>query len=113
MNHFHTESSLQKPVEKEFVITHSEGLNLLACQRIAMAANQLKSNIVLTYKNQDVNARDVFDLIGLGVCPGEHILLKACGPHSREDLLNFFTLVCPFCVHYRSCSRRARNNPKR
>jgi phosphotransferase system HPr-like phosphotransfer protein len=98
--------NLNETLEKELTVLHPEGMNLFICKRVAEVAQELDSRITVFYRNQIVEVIDIFDLLQLGICPGEKIRVKTHGANANHDLKELVSVLCPYCSRFEECHIR-------
>ncbi|MBM6775128.1 HPr family phosphocarrier protein [Olsenella profusa] len=61
-------------------ITDPLGLHVQLAVLLAGEAARWRSRVTLTHAGRTVDARQTFDLMMLGVRPGEHVVVRVDGP---------------------------------
>jgi phosphocarrier protein HPr len=71
-------------VEKELWVENRLGLHARPAAKIATAAQQFDADISLEKDNQEVNARDLLNVLALDCPQGTRLVLRTRGPQARE-----------------------------
>jgi phosphocarrier protein len=71
-------------IEKELWVENKLGLHARPAAKIATAAKQFDADITLEKDGQEVNARDLLDVLALDSPHGTRLVLRARGPQARE-----------------------------
>ncbi len=71
---------------RNVTVKGEHGLHLVPCSLIAKAANSFACEILIRTGNKLANAKNIFDLMGLGVGKGAVLLLEATGDDSDAAL---------------------------
>jgi len=71
---------------RNVTVNGEHGLHLVPCSLIAKAANSFASEIQIRTGSKLANAKNIFDLMGLGVGKGAVLLLEATGADAEVAL---------------------------
>lgn len=71
-------------VEKELWVENRLGLHARPAAKIATAAQRFDADISLEKDNQEVNARDLLNVLALDCPQGTRLVLRTRGPQARE-----------------------------
>jgi phosphocarrier protein HPr len=74
------------------VITKN-GIHLRLAGELVKAANRFHSEIMITKDSQEVNAKSILGVAGLGAEMGSELLIKADGEDENEALEHLIALV--------------------
>jgi phosphocarrier protein HPr len=71
-------------IEKELWVENRLGLHARPAAKIATAAQQFDADIALEKDGQEVDARDLLNVLALDCPQGTRLVLRARGPQARE-----------------------------
>lgn len=72
------------PVRSIFTVKNNKGIHTRPATEIVKCAAKFKSDIFLTYKRMEVNAKSILGILCLAAGRGSRIAISACGPDAEE-----------------------------
>jgi phosphocarrier protein HPr len=79
-----TEETKLWSIEKELWVENRLGLHARPAAKIASAAQRFDADIALEKDGQEVNARDLLNVLALDCPQGTRLVLRTRGPQARE-----------------------------
>jgi phosphotransferase system HPr (HPr) family protein len=76
----------ESAVTRTVIVANRAGLHLRAALILARAAQRFDARIRIAKGNEQVEAKDVMQLMMLAAEQGETLLLEACGPEAPQAL---------------------------
>ncbi|MET3574399.1 phosphocarrier protein HPr [Bhargavaea ullalensis] len=73
-------------IEKQFVISGSEGLHARPASKLVGSLAPFQSDISLIYKDKTVNMKSILGVMSLGVAPGSSVTVRADGSDENEAI---------------------------
>lgn len=77
-------------IKKEFVIKSETGLNSIPAGKFVKVACKYNSSITIEKNERKSNGKSLLGILGLGICPGDTVMLTADGPDEQaliDDLV--------------------------
>ncbi|MDQ7032188.1 MAG: HPr family phosphocarrier protein [Desulfonauticus sp.] len=69
---------------KTVVVQNNLGLHARPAGKLSKEAMKFQADITLSYKDMEIDAKSILDILTLGVPKGDTVLLKAKGKDARE-----------------------------
>jgi len=83
---------MSDPVTRTLTVTNSNGLHLVPCSLIARTANGFACRVQIIRDKKVADAKNIFDLMGLGAACGTELLLSAEGDSAADSIAALTTL---------------------
>lgn len=77
----------------EFTLKLPHCLHARPSARLAQAARQFESDILLISDNGEVNAKSMLDILSLAPEPGDRLQFLAKGPDARQALITLYEIM--------------------
>jgi phosphocarrier protein len=78
---------------KEITVTNKTGLHARPASEFVKKASSFKSNITLSCKGKDINAKSIIGILSAGISMGTAIKISAEGPDEKEAVEGLIALV--------------------
>lgn len=75
-----------KKIVKKIVVQNAEGLHARPAGKLVKLLSDIKSTVMIKYKEKTINAKSVLSLLTLGIDPGEEIEVIIEGDDAEEAL---------------------------
>jgi len=79
--------------EKTLYIQNKLGLHIRAATKLVKVASCYISEISLTYKQQTVQAKNIMEVITLGVSSGSEVILRVTGEDEHDAFAAMLDLI--------------------
>lgn len=73
-------------VSQKVTIMNAEGLHMFPAQKLARAAGHCSSNVRILYKNKDIAAKSILNILASAIRRGEEVTVVCTGPDEENDL---------------------------
>lgn len=89
-----TNTSVKKPFAKgKFVVGNDRGLHTRPSTELVKCASSFKSNVLLLYQKQSVNAKSLLGILMLGASKGAKIKVEAEGEDAEKAIESILNLA--------------------
>lgn len=80
-------------VSQTITVRNKSGLHARPASDFVRAASRYKSDVKVAYKDLQINAKSILNVLAAGIVPGSEIIIEANGPDEDDALAELIALV--------------------
>jgi phosphotransferase system HPr (HPr) family protein len=80
-------------ISQTITVQNKSGLHARPASDFVRMASRYKSNVTVGYKDMQINAKSIINVLAAGIIPGSEILIEVNGPDENEALAELIALV--------------------